>query len=128
MADKTFTQFVAIWLIQTPNKDLLVTRSPDEASGFLALVYYGHVTKAEGRRVFNIWVETGEWEAFEFATATVDLAKPIAEALSENKGLVDRYKAGETKLLGPLAGAVTKKVGSGVSFDQVKEELLKALA
>ena len=124
-ACRDFAQFSTKWIINLPEdqKMLLVHRSPQEVAKYLYDVWLERIPREAAKTAFSSWIELGEWPKIE----KVDLAKCIDEVIKEEAEMVKRFKAGETKLAGPLIGKVNKKCKGTSTVDDIKKQLMEKL-
>jgi hypothetical protein len=122
---RDFAQFSARWLINLSEeqKATLMDRSPAEVGKFLYDVWLEIIPREAAKTAFSSWIECGEWPEI----GKVDLDKSITEVLTEEPELVKRFKAGETKLAGPLIGKIVKKCKGTSTVDEIKKRMMEKL-
>ena len=114
----------ANWVMGELLASLNATRTPLDAvrvppaalGGLLDLVRDGVVSHSAAKRVFAVMFETGEAarpvaerEGLVQVRDADELARWVDEVIAEHPGEAQRFRDGETKLLGVLVGLVMKK-------------------
>jgi aspartyl-tRNA(Asn)/glutamyl-tRNA(Gln) amidotransferase subunit B len=107
---------------------------PLRLAALIRLVEEGALSRGLGKRVLERMVDTGR--AAERVLAEEGLRQVgdpqrieswIGEVMAEHAAEVDRYRAGEERLLGYLMGQVMRKSGGRADPAQVRQSLRKAL-
>jgi aspartyl-tRNA(Asn)/glutamyl-tRNA(Gln) amidotransferase subunit B len=108
--------------------------TPEKLGALVKLVENGTINRATGVEVLAKIYETGDDPAViveRDGLAQVSDAEAIhavvREVLAANAPMVERYRAGEDKLLGPLMGLVMKKLAGKGNPQVVKEVVAAAL-
>jgi aspartyl-tRNA(Asn)/glutamyl-tRNA(Gln) amidotransferase subunit B len=108
---------------------------PPALAGLLGLLRSGEISRPIARQVFAMMIESGrpasEIVAEQGLSQVRDLSALEAwvdEALASNGGAIERFRGGETKLMGFFVGQVMKLSGGSADPKEVSALLRKKLA
>jgi aspartyl-tRNA(Asn)/glutamyl-tRNA(Gln) amidotransferase subunit B len=108
--------------------------TPEKLGALVKLVENGTINRATGVEVLAKVYETGddpaaivEREGLAQVSDTSAIDAAVREVLAANAPMVERYRAGEDKLMGPLMGMVMKKLAGKGNPQVVKDVVAAAL-
>ncbi len=107
---------------------------PGQLAELIGLVEAGSLSLGVGKQVFRRMVETGKRaeevvreEGLRTVSDAGQLEAWVAEALAESPQEVERYRAGEEKLLAYFIGQVMRKSGGRAEPGRLRDMLVRAL-
>jgi aspartyl-tRNA(Asn)/glutamyl-tRNA(Gln) amidotransferase subunit B len=128
-------RMVANWVVNHPGGSEAASRDWELIKRVLRLVHDGVVSVTTGKEVLDEAVTTGtspeeivDAKGLRQVSDTSQLEAWVDEAIAENPGPVEQYRAGKDGAINALVGQVMKRSGGSAKPDLVKDLLRQRLA